>query len=60
MVAIVLVGVVNFRPEHGVSRRLSGSGGSPREETGLDVRLRAYFPQLTQGARRSFQEAKLV
>lgn len=58
--AVVLVGVVHFRPEHGVKRRLSGSGGRPCEETGRDVRLRAHFPQLTQGARRIFQEGKLV
>lgn len=34
--------------------------GRPREETGRDVRLRARFPQLTRGARRIFQEGKLV
>lgn len=52
------LGVVDSRPEHGVKRRLSGSGGRPSEETGRDVRLRAHFPQLTQGARRIFQEGK--
>lgn len=57
---IVPLGVVDFRPEHGVKRRRSGSGGRPREETGRDVRLRARFPQLTQGARRIFQEGKLA
>lgn len=43
----MLVGVSNFRPEHRVKRRLSGSGGRPREETGPDVGLRVNFPQLT-------------
>lgn len=41
----MLVGVVKFRPEHRVKRRLSGSGGRPHEETGSDVRLRANFLQ---------------
>lgn len=48
VVVIALVGVVNFRPEHRVKRRLSGSGGRPHEETGSDVGLRANFPQSSQ------------
>lgn len=55
----MLEGVANVRPEHGVKRRLSGSGGRPGEETGRDLRLRAHFPQLTQASRRIFQEGKL-
>lgn len=47
-----VVGVGNSPPGRGVERRWSGSGGSPGEETGRDVRLRTRFPRLEHGARK--------